>query len=532
MLVAVLVCIPIISLIVLALFPEENVWGHLSATVLPRYLLTTFQLMFFVVIGTTTIGITGAWFVTHYEFPGRRFFTWGLLLPFAIPAYVIAYVYTDLLEFAGPVQSLLRDWFGWQSKRDYYFPPIRSLGGAATMLVLVLYPYVYLLARAAFVEQSTSMLEAAQLLGKSKSARLFGVALPIARPAIVVGVSMALMETLNDFGTVSYFAVPTLTLGIYDVWLGMGNLGGGAQLALLLLLIVIVLLVAEKYGRRKQQLYQPGGSRMRSLKRIKLTGWKAVGVTTVLLLPVILGFLIPTIQLTRYSIIYFEQSWTSDFRQAAINSLSLSAAAACITLVIGVLLSYALRISRSPVLPKIVQISTLGYAVPGVVLAIGIMIPFGRFDNAVDAWFREHAGMSTGLILSGTIFALLFAYSVRFLAVAFGSVDASLRKVHPSMDEAARTLGHSPGSILLKVHLPLIKGGLMTGALVVFVDCMKELPATLVMRPFNFDTLATQVYQYASDELIEQSALGALLIVLAGLLPVIFISRSIDSSRC
>ena len=528
---AVLVCLPLFSLTYLALFPEENIWNHLARTVLPRYLLTTGLLMLWVILGTTILGVTAAWIVTHYEFPGRRVFTWALLLPFAVPAYVMAYVYTDLLEFAGPVQSFLRDWFGWSSKRDYYFPAIRSLGGAATMLVLVLYPYVYLLARAAFIEQSASMLEVAQILGKSRFSRFFQVALPMARPAIVVGVAMALMETLNDFGTVSYFSVQTLTLGIYDVWLGMGNLGGGAQIALLLLLIVIALLLTEKFARRRQAVFQPSGSRLRPLRRQALSGRAAAGVISILSLPIVFGFIIPSLNLAHYAIVYFEESWTSEFRVAAWHSLSLSTLAAMVTLFIGVLLAYALRLGKNRWLTHLVQLSTLGYAVPGVVLAIGIMIPFGRFDNTVDAIFREYAGFSTGLLLSGTIVALLFAYSTRFLAVAFGSVDASLQKIPPSMDEAARSLGRRPLSILVRIHLPLIKSGMLTGALVVFVDCMKELPATLVMRPFNYDTLATQVYQFASDELIEQSALGALLIVAAGLLPIILISKTIDESR-
>jgi len=528
---ALIVCLPLLSLVYLAITPDENIWGHLVDTVLPRYLSTTFLLMALVAIGTTLIGVTSAWLVTHYEFPGRKLFTWALLLPFAVPAYVLAYIYTDLLEFAGPVQSTLRDWFGWNTRRDYYFPSIRTLGGAASMLVLVLYPYVYLLARAAFLEQSSSLLEAAQLLGKSRLSRFFRVALPLARPAIVVGVSMALMETLNDFGTVSFFAVQTLTLGVYDVWLGMGNLGGAAQIALLPLVIVTVLLVAEKYGRRKQNAYQPGGSRFRPLTRHTLNGWPAIGIVFILCLPILLGFVIPLINLVYYAIVYFEESWTSDFRLAAWHSLSLSAMAALITIAIGLLLSYALRLGKGRWLPQLVQFSTLGYAIPGVVLAIGIMIPFGRLDNTIDAFFREYAGFSTGLIFSGTLFALLFAYSTRFLAVAFGSVDASLKKIHPCMDEAARSLGRRPLSILATVHLPLIKSGLLTGALVVFVDCMKELPATLVMRPFNYETLATQVYQFASDELIEQSALGALLIVATGLLPVVLISKSIDEFR-
>jgi len=449
-LVALLVCIPIFAVVWIAIFPSENIWQHLYQTVLPDYISTTLLLMAGVTIGTCVIGISCAWLVTHYEFPARSFFTWALLLPFAVPAYVLAYVYTDLLEFAGPVQSTIRDWFNWSSKRDYYFPEIRSTGGATLMLVLVLYPYVYLLARSAFVEQSTSILEAAQVLGRSRFARLFKVALPLARPAIVIGVSLALMETLNDFGTVSYFAVQTLTLGIYDVWLGMGNLGGAAQISVLLLLIIFILLTVERSSRRKQMYYQPSASRLRTLHRKSLRGWKAYSICLCCALPIVLGFGIPFLVLLHYSVIYFEQSWTAEFRSAAWNSISLSAAAALIALSVGVLLSYSLRLNQShgKKLQRLTYLATLGYALPGVVLAIGIMIPLGWLDNTVDAFFRNQFDFSTGLLLSGTVFALLFAYTVRFLAVAFGSVDSSLRKIAPSMDEAARSLRRGPFTIL------------------------------------------------------------------------------------
>ena len=484
-----------------------------------------------VVIGTSVIGTSTAWVVTHYDFPGRGIFTWALLLPFAVPAYVLAYVYTDLLEYSGPLQSMMRSWFGWKTSRDYYFPSIRSTGGAVSMLVLVLYPYVYLLARAAFLEQSASLLEASRVLGRSRLFTFFNVALPMARPAIVVGVSLALMETLNDFGTVSYFAVQTLTLGIYDVWLGMNNLGGGAQIAMLLLTLVMLIIGLEKISRRSQMFLQPAGSRMRGIQRSKLAPRPACGAWTLCALPILLGFVVPVCVLLRYSYLYFDVSWTDDFRFAAWHSISLSATAALAAVIIGVILSYSLRLTGDRILAKLTSLATMGYAIPGIVLAIGIMIPFGLIDNAIDGYFRRQFQFSTGLMLSGTVFALLFAYTIRFMAVAFGSVDTSLRKISPSMDEAARSLGHAPGSLLCRIHLPLMKGGLLTGILVVFVDCMKELPATLVMRPFNYETLATQVYQFASDELIERSALGSLLIVLVGLLPVIVLSISIDRSR-
>lgn len=528
MLVAFLVCLPVLAVVVIAFFPAENIWPHLVSTVLPNYVITTVLLMLGVAAGTLLIGVGTAWVVTHYEFPGRFFLAWGLLLPFAMPSYVIAYVYTDLLEYAGPVQSLMRDWFGWRNARDYYFPSIRSLGGAITMMVLVLYPYVYLLARAAFLEQSASVLEAARILGTSAYTRFFRIALPMARPAIAVGLAMALMETLNDFGTVDYFAVRTLTAGIYDVWLGMNNLGGGAQIAALLLIFVILLIGLEKFSRAKQHCYQPSSSRLRRQRRLVLSRPRQLLILLVCLLPVIAGFAIPAAVLVKYAVQNFETSWTSDFRRIAFNSISLSAIAAVVTVAVGILLSYSKRIYKSRGLNAWIGISSLGYAVPGPVLAIGVMIPFAAFDNGLDQLMTDWFGISTGLLLSGTVFALVFAYTVRFLAVAYGSVDASMKKISPSMDDAGKVLGQTRSQILRRVHLPLMRSGILTAALVVFVDCMKELPATLVMRPFGFDTLATHVYQYASDELLAESALAALFIVLVGLLPVILLSFSID----
>ena len=531
LLVVILICLPLVAVAWLAFFPTENIWPHLLSTVLPHYLSTTALLMLGVAAGTTVIGVATAWCVTHLEFTGRSVFTWALLLPFAVPAYVIAYVYTDLLEFAGPVQTALRTLFGWQSARDYYFPTIRSLGGATVMMVLVLYPYVYLLARSAFTEQSASLMEAARALGHSRSKSFFAVAMPLARPAIAVGVAMALMETLNDFGTVDYFSVRTLTAGIYDVWLGMGNLGGGAQISCMLLIFVLIILWLERSSRRKQQQFQPSASRFRQIERIPLKGFHNLLAMLICLLPVLLGFIIPAIVLCFYAIDNLDVSWNDKFRQTALNSLMLSTIAAIITVFLGIFLAYSMRIRPNRLLRWSTRLASTGYALPGAVLAIGVMIPFTRFDNALDAFMRNNFDYSTGLLLSGTITAIVFAYVVRFIAVAYGSIDSSLGKITPSMDMAARSLGNTPAKMLWRVHIPLMRSGIITAALVVFVDCMKELPATLILRPFNFDTLATQVYQFASDELIEQSALGAVCIVLTGLIPILILSHSIDHSR-
>ncbi|GJL81214.1 MAG: iron ABC transporter permease [marine bacterium B5-7] len=528
--VATLVVMPVIAVVDLAFNPTENIWPHLVDTVLGYYLFNTVVLMLGVGISVFLTGVTTAWLVTMCRFPGRQYFEWLLLLPLAMPAYVIAYMYTDLLEYAGPVQSLIRDLFGFSSSRDYWFPEIRNLGGAIMLMGLVLYPYVFLLARAAFLEQSAAMLEASRILGRGPWKTFLYVSLPIARPSIAVGVALALMETLNDYGTVDFFAVRTLTAGIYDTWLGMGNLGGAAQIASLMLVFVLVLIGIERFGRRNLAYYQQG-THLLPLPTYTLTGvcrWIAIGACS---LPVVAGFFIPLIVMSRYAIIYFNKSWTVDFRTYAFNSFFLSALAAIVALAIALLVAYARRLHRGSVTSVAARIASLGYAVPGAVLAIGVIIPFASLDNFIDSFMRKWFDVSTGLLLSGTIFALVFAYVVRFLAVAVGQVESSLSKVSPSMDMAARTLGYKPLEVLLKHHLPLIRGGMLTAALIVFVDSMKELPATLILRPFNFSTLATDVFQYASDELIGESALGSLTIVLVGLLPVILLSRTISGSR-
>ncbi|UTW14074.1 ABC transporter permease [Marinobacterium rhizophilum] len=529
--VALMVALPVLAVFYLALFPDENIWTHLASTVLPVYIITTVQLIAGVALLSMLAGVGSAWLVTMYSFPGKRLFEWALLLPFAVPAYVIAYVYTDLLEFAGPVQGALRALFGWQSARDYWFPEIRSLGGAILMLSLVLYPYIYLLTRAAFLEQSVSLRDASRLLGCNAWQSFYRVSLPIARPAIAVGVSLVAMETINDFGTVDFFAVKSLTAGIYDTWLNMYNLGGAAQIASLMLIFVVMLVTLERVARAQQrQFHSP--DRFSALQPTRLRGFAALGASLFCLLPVLCGFIVPFSLLGWYASGYLDQLWSEDFLSYASHSFTLSFGAAVLSIALAVVLAYAKRLySEKRALLFAVRFSSLGYAMPGAVLALGVIIPLAAFDNAVDDFMRRTFDISTGLLLSGTTFAIIFAYVVRFLAVSNGAVDSSLSKVTPSMDMASRSLGHTASQTLVKVHLPLIRGGLMTALLVVFVDCMKELPATLILRPFNYDTLATFVYQFASDEMLERSALAALLIVLVGVLPVILLSRSITATR-
>ena len=528
--VAVLASVPVVAVLIFALTPSDDIWRHLAATVLPLYVRTTLGLAAGVALGTLVIGIGTAWLVTMCRFPGRRLFEWALLLPMAIPAYVIAYVYTDIFEYAGPVQEALRKAFGWTGKSDYWFPEIRSLGGAISMMTMVLYPYVYLLSRAAFLEQSVCVLEASRTLGRGPWRGFFSVALPLARPAIVIGLSLVLMETLNDFGTVDYFAVPTFTAGIFDVWLNMSNAPGAAQLASTLLIFVLVLIYLERsarWGRR----YHHTTNRYKALPGYALRGGRAASATLACLLPVLFGFVLPAAVLAGYALGHYKESLDAAFLIHTANSLTLSSLAAVLAVVLGVFMAYGLRLSGTPVVRAAARLASLGYAVPGAVLALGVIIPTAWLDNTVDAFMRDTFGISTGLLLSGSIFAVTTGYVVRFLALSFGTVEASLAKVTHNMDGAARTLGQGPWATLCRVHLPLMRGSVLTAAILVFVDCMKELPMTMILRPFNFDTLATFVHQYASDERLAEGSLAALAIVASGILPVIVLSFTIGRSR-
>ncbi len=525
-----IVVTPIVAVIWLALFPTENIWPHLLETVLPTYVQSTLLLLFGVGVGTLIIGVGTAWLISMCEFPGRAIVEWLLVLPLAMPGYVAAYVYTDLLEFAGPVQQTLRTIFGWHTMRDYWFPEIRSLSGAIAVLTFTLYPYVYLLARSAFLEQTGGIVEAARTLGCNRWSTLYRVSLPMARPAVVVGLALVMMESLNDFGTVDYFAVDTLTAGLFNVWLTMNNTGGGAQIALVMLLFVVLLLLAERRSRRARRYYD-STQRCQETRLHRLSSVNGFGALLACLLPITAGFLIPAGLLLSYAVEAWDISIANRYPEAALNSIMLSAGAAAIAVAVGLFLAYAVRISNNRGLQGLVRSASLGYAVPGAVLAIGILAPFGALDNLVDSLARNTLGIGTGLILSGTVFAILFAYVVRFLALSYNTLEAGLGRITPSVSDAARTLKHSPAKALIRVNLPILQRSIFTAALLIFVDCMKELPATLLLRPFNFDTLATYVYQFASDELLEEAALGAITIVMAGVLPVILLTRVMNRRK-
>jgi iron(III) transport system permease protein len=529
LIVASLVAVPIGFVLSGVFRPAGEIWQHLAETVLWRYIGNTAWLMLGVGIGTALGGVGSAWLVTMCRFPGRRIFEWVLLLPLAMPAYVIAYTYAGMFEFAGPVQTALREWFGW-SRDDYWFPEVRSLGGAVGMLTFVLYPYVYMLSRAAFLEQSVCVLEIGRVLGRGPWRCFAGVALPLARPAIVAGVALALMETLSDYGAVQYFGVDTFTTGIFRTWFGLGAPAAATQLAAILLVFVLVLLIVERWSRGEARFHHTT-SRYRPLPRIQLYGAKATLAFLFCATPIMLGFLLPGGQLLLWALETAPEMMDAAFARLAWNSIGLAAAAALLAVSVAVLLAYGLRLGSTRLGMMATRVAATGYAVPGIVVAVGVMLPFAWLDNTIDAWMRAQFGISTGLLLSGTLFALLFAYLVRFLAISFNTVEASLVKVTPNMDSAARTLGLRPAATLLRVHAPIMWGSLLTAALLVFVDVMKELPATLIMRPFNFNTLAVRTFELASDERLADSAPAALAIVAVGILPVILLSRAIARSR-
>jgi len=526
---ALLLALPVAVVFGHLLLPAGEVWHHLQETVLQEYVTTSLLLMAGVGVGVLAIGIPAAWLVSLCDFPGRRLFEWLLLLPMAIPAYIIAYTYTGMFDFAGPVQSTLRTLFDW-SWGDYWFPEIRSLPGAVAMLSLVLYPYVYLLARAAFLEQSVCVLEVSRTLGSGPWGSFRRVALPLARPAIITGLSLALMETLADYGTVQYFGLATFTTGIFRTWFGLGDPGAAAQLAAVLMSFVFALILVEQWSRRRARFHHTS-SRYSRLPRYRLRGVRAAAATTACLVPVTFGFLLPAGQLTLWAAQTPAQWLQWEFARLAGHSLGLAAAAALLALLLALFLAYGRRLRPSPAVHFMVRLAGMGYAVPGTVIAVGVIIPFAWFDNTLDSWMRARFDLSTGLLLSGTLAALLFAYCVRFLAVSLNTVEAAMGKVKPSMDEAARSLGLGPGTTLRRVHLPIMSGSLLTALLLVFVDVLKELPATLILRPFNFNTLAVRAFELASDERLADSAGPALAIVLAGIVPVILLSRTIARSR-
>lgn len=516
---------PLIALGVMAVGPAANVWPHLLATVLPGALRHTLWLMLGVGLISLILGTGTAWLVTMCRFPGRGVLEWLLLMPLAVPTYISAYCWVEVMDYAGPVQGALRALFGWHDATQYWFFEIRSLPGAVAVMSSVLYPYVYLTARSSFLAQSVCVLDVSRTLGHSAWSTFRDVALPLARPALVAGVTLALMETINDIGAVEFFGVKTLTVTIYATWLGRGSLAGAAQLAAVLLVFVFFLIWLERYSRRHQRFHHTS-SKYHPLPHTELAGFSGLLAMLACAVPVLLGFAVPAGVLAVYAAARLSDALGAQYLSLARNSLMLSLAAAVLAVGAGIVLVYARRLTRSRLVHGLTRAAVIGYAVPGTVLAIGILVPLAGLDNAVDAWMRSAFGISTGLLLSGSAFAIVLAYTIRFLAVSHGAIEAGLGKVSPNLGMIARTLGRSAGGALREVHLPLIRPALVAAGLLVFVDSMKELPATILLRPFNFETLATHVYSFASLERFEDAALAALTIVAVGLVPVVLLNRA------
>ena len=529
-LVAALIAAPVLSVFSnVFVGGTSDTWVHLRETVLGEFVLNTVLLCIGVGLGVASIGITTAWLTTMLDFPGRRFFEWALVLPLAMPAYVMAYVYTDFLQFVGPVQSGLRETFGWRAG-DYWFPDVRSVGGAIAMFMFVLYPYAYMLVRAAFLERAGGMLEAGRSLGLGPWKCFFQVSLPLARPAVVAGVALALMETLADFGTVAYFGVQTFTTGIYRAWFSLGDRVAAAQLAAALLAFVVVVLTLERATRGRAR-FNDTSRQSRAPARLRLPWPLGLLAAFSCFMPLFLGFLLPAGLLLQMAFNEGDAQFGARFIQLARNSFVLALVTALIAVFLAVALAYAARIGRGRLTNGMNRVVSLGYAVPGSVIAVGVLIPLTRLDGWIAQTWQAVFDVNPGLLLTGGIAALVYAYLARFLAVALQTVESSLGKITPSMDDAARSLGLGKWASLRRVHVPLLRGSLLTAGLLVFVDVMKELPATLVVRPFNFDTLATQAYTLASDERLAEASTAALVIVAVGLLPMFVISRQILKTR-
>ncbi|SNT71582.1 iron(III) transport system permease protein [Paracoccus seriniphilus] len=520
-----LVLMPIAAVIWLAMNPVENIWPHLLATVMPRYFLNTVILA----VGTgalaAAMGAGSAWLVTMYEFPGRRVLEWLLLLPLAVPAYIGAYALADFLDYSGPVQTAMRGWFGWESARDYWFPRVRSIEMAVLVLASALYPYVYLLTRAALHEQSGSAYEVARALGTGPVALFRRVGLPLARPAIVAGSAIAMMEAVADYGVVSYFGVQTLNTGIFTTWLERRNAGGAAQIACVILLVVVLLVLWERFGRRNARYHQ-SARQPRPIMRQNLPLMAGLWAALACILPFALGFLLPVSVILHYALAYPEGWITPGLSLAVWHTVSLGVVAALLTVGFALIMVYGVRLSGRALPRLLLPVTTVGYAAPGAVLAVGILIPLAALDHRVADFWLSLTGTDPGLILTGSGTAIVFAYLVRFFAIGQGAIDGAFTRVSPSLPMAARSLGRDSRGVLRDVFLPLMQGSVGSALLLVFVDCCKELPATLLLRPFNYETLATRVHEKASLEDLGNAAPAALLVMLVGLLAVGLLARA------
>ncbi|MCF7519929.1 iron ABC transporter permease [Pseudoalteromonas sp. L21] len=525
-LIGLLLVTPLGFLLFESLQGDSDVFQHLFDTVLWDYTRNTLLLILGVGLLSCVIALPLAWLTAYCDFPGRKQFEWALMLPLAMPTYLIAYVYTDLLDYAGPVQIALREWFGWQSPDDYWFFDIRTLTGAIVMIALVLYPYLFLIFKTALREQSFKLVQASQLMGLSPIQSFLRVSLPLGRGAIVAGITLISMEAMADFATVNYFAVSTLTTAVYDTWLGYYSLTAAAKISGIMLLILFLTIMVERFSRRNQAVYERQSS-VNSATLYRLKGGAAWAASLACTVVLVLAFILPVGVLVKYAVVYADEAWNGAFFSYAWQSFKVAIVVSLVTILLSLLVLFYQRIAKHayPLIPG--RLASTGYALPGTVLAIAVLLPLTQLDDALNNWL-EPFGLSPGLLLSGTLFAMIFAYVVRFYAIAHGALESSFLRISPSLDMASQSMGKGPLQTLRKVHLPLLKRGILTAGLLVFIECMKELPAALLLRPFNFETLATHVFQYVSDEQLELASISALLIVLVGLIPLYFVNRSME----
>lgn len=527
-----LALMPLMVVIFIALAGNGADLSHLAQHVLPHSTATTLWLLALVAVGTAIVGVASAWTVVAYDFPLRRTLAWMLVLPLAVPPYLAAYAFAEFLLFTGPVQTAIRDLFGYATPRDYWFPDIRSTPGAAFVLTMVLYPYVYLTSRVVFIMQGRNIADVARTLGAPPFKVLRKVLLPVARPAIVAGVALVMMETLNDIGASTYLGVSTLTYSVYSTWLNRGSLEGAAQIASMMLIIVVAVLMLEQWARRKQRFHVGRGSQMNSRpSRVQLTGMRAALATLLTALPVGFGFGIPLYVFGQYASRRLYQFAERDLAETLLNTVVVGSSAAVITVCVAMLLIQAARLDRSRAVAFATRLAMVGYALPGTVLGLGLLFALARFDNALDAWARDLFGVSTGLLLTGSAAAVVLVCSIRFLALAEGALRSGLEKLPPHLDEAARSLGYGPHRSAGKVLLPLLWPAIATAAVLVFVDTVKELSATMLLRPFGFNTLATSVFEDASRGAVEDGAVAALLIIITATVPIVLLSRALMRDR-
>jgi iron(III) transport system permease protein len=531
-LICAVVLMPVVVLVLIAIEGSAEEWRYIVQSILPKASITTLSLLAGVAVSTAVVGVATAWLVVAFDFPLRRFFSWALVLPLAVPPYLAAYAFAEFFLYTGPVQSLVRSIFGFESIRDYWFPDIRSTGGAALVMASVLYPYVYLTTRIVFLMQGRNIADVARTLGASPSKVFWRVLLPVARPAIVAGVALVLMETINDIGASEYLGVQTLTVSVYSTWLNRGSLEGGAAIALVMLVLVLMLLAAESSARRRQRFHAARGTHMKArTQRVALKGpWRAAAIVAATL-PVLAGFGIPLFVFGGYALRRLDQAASPELGAAFLNSVLTAATAAVLTVALALFLINAVRLSRSATMRATVRLASVGYALPGGIIGLGLLFALARFDNTVDALSRQWLGISTGLLITGSAAAVVLACAIRFLALAEGAVRSGMEKLAPNLDEAARSLGRTPLRSATSVLLPLLSPAILTALVLVFVDTIKELSATILLRPFGFNTLATFVYENASRGVPEEGAAAAILIILTALSPVVLLSGALMRDR-